>query len=91
MANTSSAKKALRAQDKKHAKNLLHRKAYKASRKLIEKALAAGDAAAAQAELNNFYKQIDKAAKVGALNHANTAARYKSGLAAKVAAAQSGK
>jgi len=79
MANTSSAKKQIRAQARKQVLNNKRRDAFRDARKEVKKALTAGDKAAAEKALSTFYKSIDKAAKQNIV-HANTAARYKSRL-----------
>lgn len=79
MANTSSAKKQIRAQARKQVLNNKRRDAFRDARKEVKKALTAGDKAAAEKALSTFYKAIDKAAKEHTV-HANTAARYKSRL-----------
>lgn len=85
MANTSSAKKALRVAERRSVINLRHRRALKEARKDVLKAVTAKDKTTAQSLMSKAYKEIDKAAKVGVI-HKNTAARYKSRLAAKVKA-----
>jgi small subunit ribosomal protein S20 len=85
MANTSSAKKEIRAQAKKRAKNLVRIEAYKSARREVTKAIAAGDTQAATAGLVKFQKAVDKAAKSNGPLHKNTAARYKSRLSAAIA------
>lgn len=80
MANTSSAKKAIRSQAKKSAKNLRHKQAFRDARKEVLKN-------AGSKELNTFVakfqKEVDKAAKVGAISK-NAASRYKSRLQTKL-------
>lgn len=85
MANTSSAKKALRVAGRRAVINLRHRRAMKEARKEVLKAITAKDKNTAQSLMPKAYKEIDKAAKTGVI-HKNTAARYKSRLAAKVKA-----
>lgn len=80
MANTTSAKKAIRRQERQSVKNLARRSDFRSARKTVQKAIAAGDAKAAQAGLPVFYKAVDKAAKKNGPLHKNTAARYKSRL-----------
>lgn len=83
MANTSSAKKAIRSAERKRVVNLARKEAYKSSIRAIKKAVAAKDKKKAEAALPKAYKEIDKAAKVNIL-HKNTAGRYKSQLVKKV-------
>jgi small subunit ribosomal protein S20 len=84
MANTSSAKKAIRKQEKQYVKNLRRKREYRDQRKAVLTAIEADDKAAAQTALSAFNKAIDKAAKHNGPLHKNTAARYKSRLAYKV-------
>jgi small subunit ribosomal protein S20 len=79
MANTTSAKKALRSSDRKAVMNLIVRRAYKEASKEVKKLVLKKDKKASEA-LSLAYKQIDKAAKSNVI-HKNTAARYKSNLA----------
>lgn len=81
MANTSSAKKAIRSSARKTVVNVAHRQAFRNARKLVQK--AKGDKKEAEL-LQSFYKEVDKAAKKGAISH-NAAARYKSRLTKKLA------
>jgi small subunit ribosomal protein S20 len=76
MANTSSAKKAIRASAKKAVTNVAHRKAYRDARKQVVKNIGSDKAAEL---LKGFYKEVDKAAKTHAISK-NAAARYKSRL-----------
>ena len=83
MANTSSAKKAIRVAARKTVYNLRHKRAYKDARKDVMDAVAAKKKDEAIALLPKAYKEIDKASKTKVL-HKNTAARYKSSLSKKV-------
>ena len=85
MANLSSAKKAIRVSKRKRAINIKKTESYKKERKAVLDLLKAGKKAEAKKALSKAYKAIDKAAK-GNTIHKNTAARYKSRLAQKVAA-----
>lgn len=87
MANTSSAKKAVRSSSKKKLVNDRVRENIKTARKALDKAIAGGTKTAKlQTEVSNMYKAIDKAAKksVGVISQ-NKAARMKSAVAKKVA------
>lgn len=84
MANTASAKKAIRSGAKKHVFNLRHRRAFRSVRKDIKELAAQGNTADVQKELSKFYKEVDKAAKSKAI-HPNAAARYKSNLTKQLA------
>jgi len=80
MANTSSAKKAIRVSERKRIINLRVNRAYKEDRKAVMKSIASKDKATAEKLLPTAFKSIDKAVK-GNVIHKNTAARYKSQLA----------
>ncbi len=82
MANTASAKKAIRVSARNAVVNKRTKVSYKHAKKQVLKAVAEGDKKKALKLLPQAYKQIDKAAKK--ILHKKTAARYKSRLAAKV-------
>ena len=81
MAITKSAKKEIRASEKKAAFNLRRKRAVDIVTKEIKKLVTAGSLDEAQAKLSEAYKQIDKAAKGNTLKN-NTASRRKSRLSA---------
>ncbi len=83
MANTSSAKKAIRVSERKRVNNLRHRREMSEARKAVRKAVANKDKKTAEMLLPKAYKEIDKAAKRKIIQK-NTAARYKSRLVAKI-------
>ncbi len=83
MANTSSAKKALRVTKRKTVINLRTKRNAKDARKDVLKSIASKDKKTALSLLPKAYKEIDKAAKVNII-HKNTAARYKSRLAHQI-------
>jgi small subunit ribosomal protein S20 len=83
MANTKSAKKAIRVTERKTVINLRIKRAYKEARKNVQKAISNKDVAKAVELLPLAYKQIDKASKKHVI-HKNTAARYKSSLAKQI-------
>ncbi len=83
MANTSSAKKAIRSSAKKAVNNIRAKKTYKDARKAVLKAVVSKDKKAADSLLPVAYKAIDKAAKTKVIAK-NAASRYKSRLATKV-------
>jgi len=85
MANTTSAKKAQRAAEKRRVFNARRKKEMKDAVKKIEKFVKAKSAAEAAKALPTLYKAIDKAAKRGTIK-ANTAARMKSRLTKRVSA-----
>lgn len=76
MANTSSAKKAIRSSERKKIINLRTKRAFKEASKAVGAKGSSADA------LTKAFKAIDKAAKANVI-HRNTAARYKSKLAKK--------
>ncbi len=77
MANTSSAKKAKRASERRRVFNTRRKKTMKDAVKDISKLVLGKRVKEAAAMLPKLYKAIDKAAKEGTI-HANTAARMKS-------------
>lgn len=81
MANTSSAKKAIRVSKRKAVINLRTKRAYKTASKNVLKSIAGkGKKGDSQALLSSAFKSIDKAAKRNII-HKNTASRYKARLA----------
>lgn len=80
MANTSSAKKAIRVSERKRVINIRVNRKYKEDRKAVMKSVTNKDKANAEKLLPTAYKSIDKAVK-GNIIHRNTGARYKSQLA----------
>lgn len=82
MANTASAKKAMRQTAKRAALNLKVKKAYKEALKAVEKAILAGESNLT-ALTTKAQQALDKAAKKGVIKP-NTAARKLSRLMAKV-------
>lgn len=83
MANTSSAKKAIRVSARRGAINLRRKRNTKSARKEVEKSIAAKDKKGAEKLLPKAYKEIDKAVK-GNIIHKKAASRYKSRMAAKI-------
>lgn len=83
MPNSASAKKRVRQTDTRTLRNKVRRSAMRGSLKRVQAAVAAGDKAAATAELARAYQLIDKAAKTRVL-HPNTAGNTKSRLARSV-------
>jgi small subunit ribosomal protein S20 len=78
MPNKQNAKKALRQSEKRAARNLIVKNAYKIAMKTVKKAVVAGQAELKE-ELRLAQKSLDKAAKRGVLKK-NTAARKLSRL-----------
>jgi small subunit ribosomal protein S20 len=87
MPNTRSAEKQLRKSLKRRLRNRFYRTRARNLIKEVLRYLAAGDVESARSLLPKAYAAIDKAEKVGVF-HRNTAARYKSRIARRLAAAQ---
>lgn len=83
MAITSSAKKAIRAGEKKAVFNLRRKRAIHDVVKEIEVLLRDNKIADAEKKMSEASSIIDKAAKMGTI-HKNKAARNKSRLSAKI-------
>lgn len=83
MANTKSAKKAIRVSARKKKVNTEIKRSYRTARSQVVKAVSANEKAEAEKLLVEAYSKIDTAAKKGTL-HRNTADRYKSRLAQQV-------
>lgn len=81
---TSSAKKALRASERKHVFNMRRKLAIDKNMKSFKKAISTKDKSSALALIPQIYKSLDKAAKTGYLK-ANTASRKKSRMMAQIA------
>lgn len=87
MPNTRSAEKQLRKSLKRRLRNQVYRTRARNLVKRVLRALEAGDVESARSLLPKAYAAIDKAEKVGVF-HRNTAARYKSRIARRLAEAQ---
>lgn len=85
MANTKSAEKRNRQSVKQRERNRAHRSRLRTAIKSLRSAVASGDAAKANEILPVTLGIIDKIAQKKVI-HANTASRYKSRLAKRVAA-----
>ncbi len=83
MANTSSAKKAVRKIDRRTAVNRARRSQMRTFVKRVEEALASGDSAAAKTALSDAEPMVMRAAQKGIL-HKNTASRKIARLTARV-------
>lgn len=83
MAHTLSAKKRIRQNVKTNLRNKRVKSQVKTQTKKVLEAVRTGNAQAAQAELRKMARLVDKARSRGVL-HANTVARKKSRLAARV-------
>ena len=85
MANTSSAKKAVRKLARRTAVNRMRRSAMRTQLRKVEEAIASGDAAAAREALVATESVVMRSAQKGVI-HANTASRKVSRLSARVKA-----
>ena len=85
MANTSSAKKAVRKLARRTAVNRMRRSAMRTQLRKVEEAIATGDAAAARAVLAKTESVVMRSAQKGVI-HANAASRKVSRLSARVKA-----
>lgn len=85
MANTRSAKKAIRKIDRRTAVNTNRRSRMRTHIKQIEAAIEAGDQKAANEALRNAEPEIMRAANNGVL-HQNTASRKVSRLSKRIRA-----
>jgi small subunit ribosomal protein S20 len=85
MANTASAKKAVRKIERRTAVNRARRSRMRTFVRKVEEAIAAGDAALAAAALQNAVPEMMRAAQKGVV-HKNTASRKVSRLTASVKA-----
>ena len=85
MANTSSARKAQRASERRRVFNIRRKKSVKDTVKNISKLIQGKNMQQAATSLPALQKAIDKAVKTGDLK-ANTAARMKSRIAKQIQA-----
>ena len=83
MAHSLSAKKRIRQNVKRRALNRWRKVGYRDMMKDYRELILHGTVEEAQKQLDSLYKTLDKVAAKGAI-HRNTAARYKSRLAAKL-------
>ena len=83
MANTSSAKKAVRKIERRAAVNRSRRRQMRTYVRKVEEAIAAGDHGQAQTALKDAEPMIMRAAQKGII-HKNTASRKVSRLSANV-------
>lgn len=79
MPNTQSAKKRLRQNAVRRARNRVVRSSLRTQIRKVRDAIAAGDVATSESEFRVATKQLDQTAAKGVI-HANTAARLKSRL-----------
>lgn len=87
MAHSLSAKKRIRQNLKRRARNRWRKELVKTQVKIFNVALGAGDLAKAEAELPKITERLDRSAVKGAM-HRNTASRKRSRLARKLNAAR---
>jgi small subunit ribosomal protein S20 len=85
MANTSSAKKAVRKIDRRTTVNRARRSRMRTFVRKVEEAIASGDAALAATALQSAMPEMMRAAQKGVI-HKNTASRKVSRLSARVKA-----
>ena len=85
MANTPSAKKAVRKLARRTAINRMRRSAMRTQLRKVEEAIASGDAASARTALSKTESIVMRSAQKGVI-HANTASRKVSRLSARVKA-----
>lgn len=87
MPNTKSAKKRLRQNLVRRARNRATKSTVKRQIRKVREAIAAGDVQTGEAEFRLAAKRLDKAAAAGVV-HAKLAARVKSRLSAALKAAK---
>ncbi|WP_281803925.1 30S ribosomal protein S20 [Methylocystis echinoides] len=85
MANTASAKKAVRKIERRTEVNRARRSRMRTFVRKVEEAIASGDASAAAAALQSAVPEMMRAAQKGVV-HKNTASRKVSRLSARVKA-----
>lgn len=89
MPNTKSAKKRLKQNLARRARNRAVKSSLKTQIRKVREAAAAGDLARAETEFRVTAKKYDKAAAHGVI-HSNAAARVKSRLSARLKSAKQG-
>jgi small subunit ribosomal protein S20 len=89
MPNTKSAKKRLKQNLARRARNRAVKSSLKTQSRKVREAIAAGDLSRAETELRVAAKKFDKAAAHGVI-HSNSAARTKSRLSARLKSAKQG-
>lgn len=87
MPNTESAKKRVRQNQKRQAKNAAQKSEAKTILKRVEAAVAAEDKQLAEKEMRHTHSKLDKLAKAN-IWHKNKVARLKAQVAKKVAGLQ---
>ena len=89
MANTASARKRIRQNERRTARNQARKSRMRTFIKKVEAAIASGDKAAAAAALQTAQPELQRAATKGVL-HQNTVARKISRLSARIKALAQG-
>ncbi len=89
MAHSVSAKKRVRQNTKRRARNRRRKDQAKQTVRQFDDAVRSGDADKAAAQLRSVYKKLDQLAGKGTI-HKNAAARKKSRLARRLARAKGG-
>lgn len=87
MPNSNSAKKRLRQNEVRRARNRAAKSSIKTQIRKVREAIVAGNVEQGEAEFRLAAKRVDKAAAAGVV-HANLAARVKSRLSAALKAAK---
>lgn len=90
MPNTETAKKALRQNVKRKARNLIKKNQIKTVTKGYKRLIQSADLEGAEGQLKAAYKALDKAAKANVITK-NKASRMKSKLALRLTKAAQGK
>lgn len=83
MPNTTSAKKALRQNEKRRAKNLSVKRNIKKNIKQFDSFVTSGNLDEANKQLQSVFKALDKAAKTGVIKK-NKSSRLKSRLSIRL-------
>lgn len=89
MAHSLSAKKRIRQNEKRRARNRARKTIVKDAVKSFLGAIAGGDVSKAETELRNTTRRLDKVAAKGTI-HRNTASRKRSRLAKRLNALRTG-
>ena len=90
MAHSLSAKKRIRQNEKRRARNRARKLDLKDQRKAFVSAITAGDAGKAATELNKLTQRLDRVAAKNTI-HRKTASRLRSRLTKRLNALKSGK
>ena len=90
MAHSLSAKKRIRQNEKRRARNRFRKLQIKEQTKAVTSALTAGDAGKAEGELRKLVQRLDRVASKHTI-HKNAAARKRSRLTKRLNALKAGK